>query len=1102
MSGSIATSWEYLFFDNELSDANVVDIIGGEFRFVDISDGNTAYSTNSLTPYKTGDTVRVDLGIGTLGTALGLPGSVTHYEDGDTVEVTIRYRLNDNLTSTTENITTNNSLFTATNANPTSSERYSCATTRGILIAGKPGTSTYKSWITFPTGCTIKNIGFNTEVDLDGAAVGNNFFPFEYRIWAQPQKYIVTIPTGYSFDRVRLVHKRTTGNGTSSPNYYTGSIVATDSTFHPDGAQTYTFDIHDPLNSSIWAVNDGNYYYGDDGSFFRYFAEVSPGCGSPTSWNSDDEGGDPYLQKHEYIDVLGETKYRTGSTNLFFTKPSLTSSSAVPTQEGVTSEVEWEVSVSNLSSNIPVENSWVSILSPSGNIGDEMLELYDENDVLLSPSANGIYQLGTVPKNTTETFTVKANYSSCEIDSLLFLVGWDCDGFPSSIEEYDCDPDTVVLYLEPLEGQISVVVTNLAATPVDPADGSSTAYGSDSILLCENFPVEFKVNSALPGALDNVFAIMDVPVSAGQGGLEYVAGSGYFEYPIGSIPQLFSASAEASLLAQNGGSQFLFDWSEIGGSSLPDDYELPGVYEPTEDRSVIIRLNLRPTCELPVGDKFNIRSFATYGCGAPATGFGENLSGNDLDVSGVSPEYQTIGTVGAIDTFTNFTTEQIVRITLNKVGTNPVGTGDSIMIRLPVGLTYCGWDACITGTCPDTSAHMSYLLDGQEFHVWPLPAMNDGDVSEFDIRLRLDENVYGDLGLVEVQTRNQQFMACSTEPSGLCPAAGTVLSGSGSRAISAYLPSLVVDISNLVANQFDDSIFNYAAKISLLTTEENSTEGFWAELYCADNNDDLSAGNPPLDSVYFPGPITAGSYLDTTITFQGVCDPLTQRMMVIIPDTTYGGGTKQGFNPILNGLNRYGMGPGNNPYDITSVGMVTFPLEWISVDAIQKGTGALVRWEVAQDMILDHYEIERMTPGGLFERIDKQKVSDGLIATYEVRDRNLPIVDRILYRIRSIDPNGEVLISPTVELRPEEVDFGISLIQNPVQEIFSLELQVPEEGARINIWNLQGQLLHSEAVSFQQSNLKIPVSRLSNGIYLINMSTNRGNQSIKAEIRR
>ena len=172
------------------------------------------------------------------------------------------------------------------------------------------------------------------------------------------------------------------------------------------------------------------------------------------------------------------------------------------------------------------------------------------------------------------------------------------------------------------------------------------------------------------------------------------------------------------------------------------------------------------------------------------------------------------------------------------------------------------------------------------------------------------------------------------------------------------------------------------------------------------------------------------------------------------------------------------------------------------MDAIQKGTGALVRWEVAQDMILDHYEIERMTPGGLFERIDKQKVSDGLIATYEVRDRNLPIVDRILYRIRAIDPNGEVLISPTVELRPEEGDFGISLIQNPVQEIFSLELQVPEEGARINIWNLQGQLLHSEAVSFQQSNLKIPVSRLSNGIYLINMSTNRGNQSIKAEIRR
>lgn len=1101
MDGAIAATWEYLFFENQLNDADLMDIIEAEMRFVDVSTSNASYTADGLLPAKFGDTVRLDMSISAVSTQLGLPGAVTHYEDGDTIEVTIRYRLNGNLTDVTENITTSNSLYTSTVNAPSISERYACATTRGIIIAGNPGNSTYKSWITFPSGCASKNIGFNTEIKLDGAATGNNFFPFEYRIWAKPEKYIVTIPVGYQFDRVRLAHKRTTGNGASSSLKYTDPIRATDSLTHADGATTYTFDITHSLNDGIWANKGGNYFYGDDGAFFRFFAEASPGCASPDAWKSDDEGGNAYLQTHEFINVLGATKQRTGSTNLFFNKPALTASSSVPAKAGIYSEVEWEISVSNLSSNIPVENTWIALVSPNDNIGTGILELYDESEQLLAPASNGLYELGELAKNVTETFTVKADYNTCEIDSLLFLVGWDCEGYPQSLETYSCTPDTVVLYVEPVEGQVSVIVTDLSSTPTDPSDGGSTVYGEDSIRLCEVFPVEFRINSALPGALDEIFALMDVPVSSGEGGIEYVDGSGYFEYPIGSTPQPFSSATNSALLSQNGGAQFSFDWSQIGGANLPSSCELPGVYEAASERTVILRLNMKANCSLPVGDVFNIRAFATYGCSAAAIGYGENLSGDKLAVSGVIPDYQTLVTIGTLDTFTNFSTIQNVRITLEKSGTNPITSGDSVILRLPKGLTLSDWGGCISGPCPDSAGLVTYKIDGQEFHTWPMTPMNDGQIAVFELDLMLDENVFGQLGLVEVQTRNQQFIGCITEPSGLCVTPGVVLSGSGTRAISAYLPSVVVDISNLVASQFDNSIFTYTATVSLLTPEEDAPDGFWAELYCGDPGQQISIGAAPVDSIFFPGPIAAGSLLDTTISFQAACDPLTKGILVMIPDTFYDGSRTQGFNPVIGGLNRGGTSTGGNPYDFATTGMVTFPLDWISVTAQQEGKKALVQWEVSQDMVIDHYEIDRQAPGQMFEAVASEEIKEGLVASYQWKDKQLPQGARVLYRIRAIDPNGQQLMSPTVELSTEVSDLSLEILGNPVTDLLTVQFALPETGGTIKVWNLQGQIIRAEQVPASVTEWKTSVNTWATGIYIVTLSTNQGMASRKVEVR-
>ncbi|MDP5172824.1 MAG: T9SS type A sorting domain-containing protein [Bacteroidia bacterium] len=1102
LSGSVAGSWQYLFFENQLSDASLFDIVDADMRFVDVSQGNISYTASGLLPTVIQDTVRLNLSIDQRATALGLPSSSIRFEQGDSIEVTLRYRLNENLSDITQTITTLNRLYTATISAPTLSGRYDCATTGGTILAGKPGVSDYKSWITFPTGCTTKNIGFNTEVALDGSSSGNNFFPFEYRVWARPQKYHVTIPEGYHIEKVRLLHRRTTGNGTVSSSRYTPAIVATDTISHSDGAFTYIYDIHHPVNAGIWAGQGGNYYYGDDGAYFRFHTDASPGCASPEAWYSDIAGGNAYLQQHEYLDLLGERKFRSGSTNLIFTKPDVNASCSVPVKQGVSTNIEWELNVKNLSSNIPVNNAWIALVSPSGMIGSGQKELYNQAGSLLSPTASGIYQLGTLAKNTSRTFKVKADYSTCDQDSMLFLVGWDCDDYPSTLGDYPCNVDTVVLHVVPVEGHISVQVTDLALTPTNPAISSSPFFGSDSILLCENFPVEFKLNSALPGDLRDVFTIMEVPISSGMGGLEYVAGSGYFEYPIGSTPQPFSSAAEAALIGQNGGGQFLFDWSDISGGTLPSGAELPGTSQPAANRAVYFRFNMRATCAMPVGDKFNIRAFANYGCGAPASGFGESYSGSSLPVEGVLPDYATTINVGTIPAFTNFKDTHSVRISIEKYGSKPVGIGDSLMLRLPNGLSLETINDCVSGNCPDYSLMSTYLIGEQKVYMWPMPAMADGEVSEFNLHLRLEKNLYGILGLVELQTRNQQQLSCSSASDGLCPVSGVVVSGTGSRATSADLPEVLISIDNFIANQEFQTSFKYITALSLVIGSKEAPDGFWVELYCADMLTGQSTGQEPLQTVFFPGPIAFGTVLDTLLVFYtSTCFPPDQPLIALIPDSTYDGSLTQCFQPVSQGLSRAGVEVGGNPFDIMEVESVLLPLEWIHTQASQEEGEILLVWTTAQDALPSSFEIDRKTPSGRFEKVGVMTPKSDKIASY-IWEEPVPAFNQDhYYRIRAIGMDGKEEISPIVEVAVASAKQNLMVEHNSPEEKIIISRPTAEFPATLRVWTMQGQPLYEKALAPGESSIEVPTGNWATGMYLISLSTNSITISKKVIVR-
>lgn len=144
--------------------------------------------------------------------------------------------------------------------------------------------------------------------------------------------------------------------------------------------------------------------------------------------------------------------------------------------------------------------------------------------------------------------------------------------------------------------------------------------------------------------------------------------------------------------------------------------------------------------------------------------------------------------------------------------------------------------------------------------------------------------------------------------------------------------------------------------------------------------------------------------------------------------------------------------------------IVTLPVNFISFSAIRKNGTVKLTWDVADEVNLREYKVQRTTNGSQWDELSTIPATRS--PRYAWTDPN-PGPGKNYYRIGSVDLDGQMKYTRVVSIEPGQPSFKINLAPNPIREYADVNIDLPEGsvvsmqlvGANgLTIWTYQSSL--------------------------------------------
>ncbi|MBV6438759.1 MAG: hypothetical protein EPGJADBJ_00385 [Saprospiraceae bacterium] len=298
-------------------------------------------------------------------------------------------------------------------------------------------------------------------------------------------------------------------------------------------------------------------------------------------------------------------------------------------------------------------HSWVTVVSPSGEVSDIELFQMPQNQPLTAQ--NGIYQTDQVGGFGQKSFRLTGQNVSCEPDTLLIIVGWNCSPVTDTAQ-FSCSRDTYLIELRLEKPELELEILQ------EP----------DFVAICDTSDFfEFEIYNAKTGFAYEPFATVKLPP-----GLFLVPGSCEMSYPAGNA---YASIPDPALLPGN-----VYQWNIAAIQAFIADNGLPGV-EADPQNALRIRFRTYTECGFVSNTQVIYGTRGTEPCGRSTNVL--NKPGEPLKINGLNPGYGVVLSLqptGNPEAFCGGTQEFTVQLTL--LGTP--SAGDSVYILLPQGVTY------------------------------------------------------------------------------------------------------------------------------------------------------------------------------------------------------------------------------------------------------------------------------------------------------------------------------------------------------------------------------------------------------------------------------
>ncbi len=185
----------------------------------------------------------------------------------------------------------------------------------------------------------------------------------------------------------------------------------------------------------------------------------------------------------------------------------------------------------------------------------------------------------------------------------------------------------------------------------------------------------------------------------------------------------------------------------------------------------------------------------------------------------------------------------------------------------------------------------------------------------------------------------------------------------------------------------------------------------------------------------------------------------------------------------------YALGTGNESQSPLPVLLTNFAIRRISPSSAQ------LEWETASEVSSDYFKIERSADASNYYSIGQIKASgySNSTKTYALIDQNLRPDDLYYYRLVQYDFNGEYDIYGPIVLNHYDKMNDISVYPNPADEVIHVEGLTGQ--SEIKFYNSSGKKVLQ--VNSNNHRIKIPISELREGIYLIHIVNESRTEQLK-----
>ena len=167
---------------------------------------------------------------------------------------------------------------------------------------------------------------------------------------------------------------------------------------------------------------------------------------------------------------------------------------------------------------------------------------------------------------------------------------------------------------------------------------------------------------------------------------------------------------------------------------------------------------------------------------------------------------------------------------------------------------------------------------------------------------------------------------------------------------------------------------------------------------------------------------------------------------------------------------------------------VALPLELIRFDAKKNKSQVELEWEVANEVGVDKYEIERSSEVNIFTTIGAVTSLNELHNIYRFVDSEISSIGNHYYRLKMIDLDGSFSYSKLIPIT-FDTDSPISIFPNPANNTLTIKYSELEIGRFFNIEDTSGKSIYSGKLD-DSGRLFLNTSSWGNGVYTFSVWRN------------